>query len=83
MGWATPETIWPSWVKWDDHGGDGHSYPQLRLPTCWLEPEDYKHYLEWSDWYAKADAYHYESEVTVSPDDYSPFIPVPADFKAP
>ncbi|MDR2665556.1 MAG: hypothetical protein LBC21_04700, partial [Oscillospiraceae bacterium] len=19
-GWATPDTIWPSWVKWDDHG---------------------------------------------------------------
>jgi hypothetical protein len=81
MGWATPDTIWPSWVKWDDHGGDGHTYPQLRLPTVWLEPDDYKHYLEWSDWYAKADEYKYD--VPVAPDDYSPFIDVPADFKAP
>ena len=81
-GWATPETIWPSWIKWNDHGGEGHSYAQLRLPTVWLTPETYKHYLEWTDMYAKADYYNY-SQDGISVDDYSPFIDVPADFKAP
>lgn len=82
-GWATPETIWPRWVKWDDKGGDDHTYPQLRLPTVWLEYDNYKHYLEWTDMYAFADAYPYSQE-GISMDDYSPFVDeVPADFKAP
>jgi hypothetical protein len=83
QGWATPDTIWPSWIKWDDHGGDGHTYPQLRLPTVWLEPDTYKHYLEWTDMYAKASAYDYPQE-GIKMDDFSPFVKeVPADFKAP
>lgn len=81
-GWATPDTIWPSWVKWDDHGADGHTYANLRLPTVWLEPETYQHYLEWTDMYAQADAYPYSQE-GISLDDFSPFIEVPADYKAP
>lgn len=81
-GWATPDSIWPSWVKWDDHGTDGHTYSQLRLPTVWLKYETYKHYLEWTDMYAKADAYPYSQE-GISMDDYSPFIDVPEEYKAP
>jgi hypothetical protein len=79
-GWATPDTIWPSWVKYDDHGGEGRSLPQLRLPTVWLEPDTYKHYLEWTDMYAKADAYPYSQE-GINIDDFTPFIEVPADYK--
>jgi hypothetical protein len=57
-------------------------YPQLRLPTVWLEPDTYKHYLEWTDMYAHAEAYDYPQE-GISLDDYSPFVDeVPADFKA-
>jgi predicted small lipoprotein YifL len=83
QGWATPETIWPSWIKWNDKGGEGKSYPQLRLPTVWLEPDTYKHYLEWTDMYANANAYDYPRE-GINPDDYSPFVTeIPADFKAP
>ena len=82
QGWATADTIWPSWVKHDDKGPDNHTYPQLRLPTVWLEPETYKHYLEWTDMYAKATAYDY-SQDGISLDDYSPFVTdIPADYKA-
>jgi ABC-type sugar transport system substrate-binding protein len=82
-GWATPDNIWPSWVKWDDHGTDGHTYSQLRLPTEPLEYETYKHYLEWTDMYAHAEAYPY-SQDGISLDDYSPFVKeVPADYKQP
>ena len=81
-GWATPDTIWPNWVKWDDKGLEGHSYPQLRLPTEWLEFETYKHYLEWTDMYAFANAYDYPQE-GISMDDFSPFVnEVPANYKA-
>jgi hypothetical protein len=83
QGWATPETIWPSWIKWDDHGTEGKTYPQLRLPTVWLEPDTYKHYLEWTDMYAKANAYDYPQE-GITLDDFSPFVDkVPDNFKAP
>jgi len=82
-GWATPDNIWPSWVKWDDHGTDGHTYSQLRLPTEPLVYETYKHYLEWTDMYAHADAYPY-SQDGISLDDFSPFVSeVPADYKQP
>ena len=82
-GWATPDNIWPKWVKWDDHGTDGHTYSQLRLPTEPLEYETYKHYLEWTDMYAHADAYPY-SQDGISLNDYSPFVSeVPADYKQP
>ena len=83
QGWATPDTIWPSWVKYDDHGADNHTYSQLRLPTEPLTYETYKHYLEWTDMYAHADAYNY-SQDGIKMDDYSPFVSeVPADYKAP
>ena len=39
MGWATPDTIWPSWINNHDHGAEGHTYASLRLPTGWLEPD--------------------------------------------
>jgi ABC-type sugar transport system substrate-binding protein len=79
-GWATPDSIWPSWVNWNDCGADGHTYPQLRLPTVWLTYETYKHYLEWTDMYAKAEAYPY-SQDGISADAYSPFVDeIPADY---
>jgi hypothetical protein len=82
-GWATPDNIWPSWVKWDDHGTGDHTYSQLRLPTVWLTYDNYKHYLEWTDMYAHAEAYPY-SQDGIALDAYSPFVDeVPADFKAP
>ena len=83
-GWATPDNIWPSWVKWDDHGIDGHTYSQLRLPTVPIEHDSYKQYLEWTDLYTHAEAWPYDNDVTVSIDDFSPFVEeVPADYKKP
>lgn len=80
MGWATPDTIWPDWIKYDDHGVDGHMYAQLRLPTEWLEYETYQHYLEWTDLYTHADVYNYPTE-GVSIDDFTPFVSeVPAEY---
>ncbi len=83
-GWATPDTIWPSWIKWDDHGEGDHTYAQLRLPTEWLTYDTYKNYLEWTDLYTYADSYPYQDEVTVAIDDYNPYVDeVPADYAPP
>ena len=80
MGWATPDTIWPSWINNHDHGADGHTYASLRLPTVWLEPETYKNYLEWTDLYAGVDQYPY-NDVKVELDDYTAFVDeVPAEY---
>jgi ABC-type sugar transport system substrate-binding protein len=81
-GWATPDTIWPSWVKWDDHGIDGHTYAQLRLPVYWQTYETYQHYLEWTDLYSNINDYDYSTE-GIEIDDYDPFMAVPESYKAP
>jgi len=81
-GWATPDSIWPSWVKYNDHGGEGHTYSNLRLPVESLEYDTYKHYLEWTDLYTHADIFDYEVE-NLSLDDFTPFCEVPESFKAP
>ncbi|MDR2502674.1 MAG: hypothetical protein LBC78_05445 [Oscillospiraceae bacterium] len=85
QGWVTPDSIWPSWVKWDDHGVDDHTYSQLRLPTVWLTHETYKDYLEWTDQYAHATAYPYDGEgVNPDPDAFTAIITeVPPEYKQP
>lgn len=82
-GWATPDSIWPSWVKQSDKGIDGHTYSQLLLPTVPIEHDNYKQYLEWTDLYTHANAWPYDNEVTVNFDDFSPFVEeVPASYAA-
>ena len=83
-GWATPDNIWPSWIKWDDQGINGHTYSQLRLPTVPIEHDSYKQYLEWTDLYTHASAWPYDNDVTVKLDDFSPYVSeVPAEYKKP
>jgi len=82
-GWATPESIWPSWVKWDDHGGAGNTYSQLRLPTEWLSYDDYQVYLKWTDMYTGQHHYDDFPSAGVTLDLFSPFADVPADFAKP
>lgn len=83
MGWATPDSIWPSWVKYDDKGAGDHTYSQLRLPTEPLEYENYKQYLAWTDLVAHSNIYGYSQE-GITEDMYSKFVDeVPAEYKAP
>ena len=81
MGWATPDSIWPSWVNNHDHGVD-HTYSQLRLPTVSLEYDDYKHYLKWTDMYTNAHVYDSYPSEGVNIDDFTPFVSeVPPEYK--
>ena len=83
MGWATPDSIWPSWVKYDDKGTDGHTYSQLRLPTEPMEYETYKQFLAWNDLVARSDIYGYPMD-GITEDLYSKFVTdVPDSYKAP
>jgi hypothetical protein len=72
-GWATPDTIWPGWVRADDHGAEGHSYAICPPATVLLTQDNYRQYLEWTDLFAQANDWPYEGKVSVAPGDFSPF----------
>jgi len=82
-GWTTPNEIWPSWVKWDDHGIDGNTFSQFRLPTTWISAEDYQHFLGWTDVYANANQYPNYPKDYINRDDFSAFVPVPDNYAQP
>ncbi|MBQ9464161.1 MAG: hypothetical protein IJU67_02675 [Lachnospiraceae bacterium] len=65
QGWATPDSIWPSWVNVNDHGGPDHTYSKMLLPTAWLDFDNYQQYYEWVDLYAGTNTYPYDVEVTL------------------
>lgn len=74
-GWCTEDEIWPSWVKKNDHGGEGHTFGSLYIPAIWIGQNDYFDFLEWVDLYSGGDYYHYDSDVTI--DAYDPYPEVP------
>ena len=78
-GWATPDTIWPSWVKASDHGGEGHAYAAHLLPTIWVSETDYKSFYKWLNLYVGEDIYDYDVDVSI--DDYTSFVEVPDSYK--
>lgn len=82
-GWATKDSIWPSWIKWDDHGIDGHTYSQFRLATSWIDADNYRHFLGWTDVYANANQYPQYPKDNINRDDFSAFVPVPANYAKP
>lgn len=60
-GQATFDTLWPDWANPSDKGDvldesgkatETHNYACLMLPTQWIDKENYKSYLEWTDLYA-------------------------------
>jgi len=59
MGWCTPDTIWPSWVKASDHGAGDHTYSCLPLPSWFITKENYKAFYSWVDDYADIEYYKY------------------------
>jgi ABC-type sugar transport system substrate-binding protein len=69
-GYATPDTIWPQWINNNDHGIDGHTYAGYLLPVFWLDKDNYKEYLAWSDIYAEANSYPDYPRDGISRDDY-------------
>ena len=82
-GWTTPNEIWPSWLKWDDHGIDGNTYSQLRLPTTWISADNYQHFLGWTDVYASANQYPNYPKDYINRDDFTAFVQVPASYAQP
>jgi hypothetical protein len=59
-GQATAETLWPDWINKHDKGDivdasgkvvEEHNYASLRVPGQWIDKDNYKSYLEWTDLY--------------------------------
>lgn len=75
-GWCTEDTVFPSWVKTYDHGGEGKSLPYVYVPAMWIGQEDYHKILAWVDLYAGVDYYKYD-DVEVSLDDFNPYPEIP------
>ena len=77
-------------VPYVEVGADGkpvvleeHNYAQLRLPTYWLEYENYKVYLEWTDLYAYGEGAqgHYNYEPVTDLNMFSARAEVPESYK--
>ena len=75
-GQSTFETIWTDWANPNDKGDvvddsgnvvEEHTYACLMLPTQWIEKDNYKPYLEWTDLYAygpESDGHYNYDKVT-------------------
>ncbi|MDR3277639.1 MAG: hypothetical protein LBT12_02605 [Oscillospiraceae bacterium] len=81
-GQATPETLWPAWLDQNDHGGDGHTYARMQLPSFFLERDNYQHYLAWSDVYAGANTYPNYDKTGITRDTYPSREPIPASYNS-
>jgi hypothetical protein len=79
-GQATPETIWPSWINAKDHGKATDTYASILLPSYWIDHDNYKKFLEWSDIYAGADAYKYDA-TGITRETYPARLDIPASYK--
>ncbi len=74
-GFCTEDEIWPSWVKTNDHGGEGRTLSTLYIPAIWIGQNDYFEFLEWVDLYSGGNYYDYDAQVTL--DMYDPYPDVP------
>jgi ABC-type sugar transport system substrate-binding protein len=59
-GQATPETIFPEWL--DTSGGEKYAY--LKLPSFFIEKDNYREYMEWVDVYTGINWSPYDDEYT-------------------
>lgn len=76
---ATPETIWPSWVNQNDPSAGG-TYAGMLLPSYWMTHDNYKQLLEWSDVYAGASAYDYDS-TGITRETFNARMDIPESYK--
>ncbi|MDR1589735.1 MAG: hypothetical protein LBS51_06025 [Oscillospiraceae bacterium] len=91
-GLATAETIYPEWIKWDDKGDvfddagnlvEEHNYAQVLIPSFWIDKDNYKSYLEWTDLYGYGSEVegHYSYEPVTDLSLYTARETVPPEYK--
>jgi hypothetical protein len=76
-GRATPETIWPQWVNINDSGGEGGTYATLMLPSYWIDQDNYKRVLKWTDVYAGLNFFPEYPADGITPESYNARAEVP------
>lgn len=82
-GDATPDDIWPDWVNVNDCGGEGKSYASRLLPFYWIEYDNYKAMIKWSDIYAGSDYFPDYPAEGLTRDSYSSQVVIPDYYKVP
>jgi hypothetical protein len=80
-GDASPETIWPNWINVNDCGGESGTYASRLLPFYWMEYDNYKEMMKWSDLYAGSNNYPNYPADGITRDSYSSGAEVPAYYK--
>jgi len=93
-GQATPDTLWTDWANVNYKGDvkdtsgkvtEEHFYACLMLPTQWIDKDNYKSYLEWTDLYTygpDSDG-HYNYDKVTDLKLYSARSEVPDYYKTP
>jgi hypothetical protein len=81
-GDATPETIWPEWVNANDKGGPDANYASRLLPYYWIEYDNYKAMIKWSDLYAGSNYFPDYPADGLTRDSYSSQVTIPDYYKA-
>jgi ABC-type sugar transport system substrate-binding protein len=76
-GYATPQTIWPQWVNASDHGAESDHFAGYLLPVFWIDKDNYKEYLAWSDVYAQSNSYPDYPHDGIERELYSSVVEVP------
>ncbi|MDR3363746.1 MAG: hypothetical protein LBS91_02170 [Clostridiales Family XIII bacterium] len=79
-GYATLDTLWPNWINKSDHGSEGHMYASYQLPQVWLDKDNYKAYLAWSDVYAQSNYFPEYPKDGITRDSFSTRQPKPAYY---
>lgn len=82
-GQATAEDIWPNWVNVNDKGGADANYASRLLPYYWIEKDNYKQMIKWSDIYAGSNYYPDYPADGITRDTFSTSVPVPESYKTP
>ena len=77
-GWATPNTIWPSWVNINDCGeGRGGPYALFLVPAIYFTKDNYAQYLKWTDVYSGRNDYPDFSGDGITRDSFDVEVPIP------
>lgn len=79
-GQAEPNTIWPSWCNVNDQGGEDGPYASRLLPAFWIEYDNYKAMIKWSDVYSNSNFFPDYPADGLTRDSYSAAVTIPASY---
>ena len=82
-GWATPNTIWPSWVNINDNGGENGPFALFLVPAVYFTQENFAQYLKWTDIFSSSNEYPEFSAEGITRDSFQATVPIPDYYSIP